>query len=33
MEYGLVTGHSRSDWWLDFMILKVFPNLDNSIIL
>lgn len=27
-----VTGPSRSRWWLDSMILKVFSNLDGSVI-
>lgn len=30
--HGLVVGHSRSGWWLDFVILKAFSNLDDSMI-
>lgn len=30
---GLVMGRCRSGWWVDLMILKIFPNLDNYVIL
>ena len=28
-----LTGHSRSGWWLNLVILRVFLNLDDSVFL
>lgn len=30
---GLVMGFGRSGWWLDWIMLKVLPNLGDTVIL
>lgn len=31
-DHALVMGLGRSGWWLDLMTLKIFSNLDDSMI-